>query len=336
VSAEPADTVTCFPVEGVGEVTAGEDLGRTLVEALGTTPATALRHGDVLLVTSKVVSKAEGRLRRATRDDVLREETVHVVARRGATTIVRTRHGLVLAGAGVDGSNTVPGTVLLLPDDADTSARRLRERVRELTGRNVAVVVTDTAGRAWRQGQTDQAIGLAGLPAVLDHAGRRDRHGNELTVTLPAVADEVAGLGDLVKGKLAHRPAAVVRGLDGWVLRAGDHGPGAASLVRDPRQDLFGYGAREAVLRAVRGEPDDLPGFGGPVAAEELVQELAGLPGSVPHLEADLVVVPLPELAGRELGRWESRVEAAAFALGWTPRPGHDPGNRLSFAPGTP
>jgi coenzyme F420-0:L-glutamate ligase / coenzyme F420-1:gamma-L-glutamate ligase len=330
MTAEPPVTVTCTAVTGIGEVVEGDDLAAVIGEAC------SLEEGDVVVVTSKVVSKSEGRLRRATREEVLPGETARVVARRGGTTIVRTRHGLVMAAAGVDASNTEVGTVLLLPEDPDGSARRLRERLLELTGRNVAVVVTDTAGRAWRHGQTDLAIGLAGLPALLDHAGLRDRHGNELAVTAPAVADEVAGLGDLVQGKLAGRPAAVVRGLDAWVLPAGDHGPGARDLVREEHQDMFGYGARDAVLHAVDADPAGLVGFGAPATPAEVVRLLGGLPDARPHVAGDLVDVPLPDLPDRELGRWEARVVTAAYALGWTQVAGHDPGIPLSFTRATP
>ena len=158
----PADSLTVTAVDGLPEVEAGDDLAALLVRHLGDA-GPDLRDGDVLVVTSKVVSKAEGRTRRAAKDALLADETDRVVARRGPTTVVRTRHGLVLAGAGIDASNTPSGTSVLLPEDPDASARRLREAVDGLTGRNVGVVVSDTAGRAWRTGQTDIAVGAAGL-----------------------------------------------------------------------------------------------------------------------------------------------------------------------------
>jgi coenzyme F420-0:L-glutamate ligase/coenzyme F420-1:gamma-L-glutamate ligase len=279
----------------------------------------------------------------ADKADVLAGETDRVLARRGSTSIVRTRHGLVLAGAGIDESNTGTGTVLLLPEDPDGSARRLRERLLELTGCNVAVVVTDTAGRAWRNGQTDLAIGAAGLEVMHDYAGRVDDYGNELAVTAPAVADEIAAAGDLVKAKLARRPAAVLRGLGDLVLPEGEHGPGATTLVRDEAGDMFGLGAREAVLAAVSADPAGLRGFGRPAAAEEAAVLLGAVAGGgvrVDHGqggggEATTVAVPLPDLEPRALGRWEARVTAAAFALAWIPA-GNDAETVLRFHAATP
>ena len=328
----PSGPVTCLPVDGVGEVRAGDDLAAVLL------PALDLHDGDVLVVTSKVVSKAEGRTSTADRADVLGEETDRVVARRGRTTVARTRHGLVLAGAGIDASNVAAGTVLLLPRDPDDSARRIRLRLAELTGCNVAVVVSDTAGRAWRNGQTDIAIGAAGLPTLIDYAGRTDGYGNELAVTAPAVADEVAGLGDLVKGKLRGRPAAVVRGLDGLVLPPGEHGPGAAALVREESQDMFGLGTREAVLHAVMAEAADpaaLRGFGQPASADEVSGVLGALSGTTPVATPTALDVPLPRLDERGLGRLEARLAAVAFAHGWLEERSADPGV-VRFRPASP
>lgn len=224
------------------EVAPGDDLASLVAGA------TELADGDVVAVTSKIVSKSEGRVRRVDRHAAIAAESVRVLARRGDSVIAETAHGLVLAAAGVDASNTAPGTVLLLPADPDASARRLRERLRALTGRNVAVVVTDTAGRAWRSGQTDLAIGCAGLLPLTDLRGTRDTFGNELLVTAPAIADELASAADLVKGKATGRPVAVLRGLAPAVLPAGMAGPGASALVRETALDLFGLGAREAAL----------------------------------------------------------------------------------------
>lgn len=311
----PAEALTVVAVDGVPEVTAGADLAALLVRHVE-----GLHDGDVLVVTSKVVSKAEGRSRRAAKEELLAGETDRVVARRGPTTVVRTRHGLVLAGAGIDESNTPGGTAVLLPEDPDASARRLREAVHRLTGRNVAVVVSDTAGRAWRTGQTDIAVGAAGLVPQLELAGRVDPHGNPLSVTAPAVADEVAAAGDLVKGKLAGRPVAHVRGLAHLVLPPGEHGPGAAALVRPEDQDMFGLGARDAVLLAVSTEPGTAPrGFGAPAPAEEAARLLRAVTPAAPEVRGDEIAVPLPPLDPRELGRWEARLTTAALALGWTP-----------------
>src|SRR4051812_11700631 len=173
-----------------------------------------------------------------------------------------------MAAAGVDASNVEPGTVLLLPEDPDASARRLRRDIADRTGRNVAVVVTDTAGRAWRTGQTDIAVGAAGLEPLDDHAGRADSYGNPLAVTAPAIVDELASVAELVTGKLGGRPVSVVRGLGDRVLPAGDDGPGARALVRPRSEDMFALGAREAVLAAVRGTDQDC--FGQPAPLEEV------------------------------------------------------------------
>jgi coenzyme F420-0:L-glutamate ligase/coenzyme F420-1:gamma-L-glutamate ligase len=262
-------------VEGIPEVVAGDDLA-----ALTVRHVPGLADGDVVVVTSKVVSKAEGRTVHADREAVIAQETTRVVARRGPTTIARTRTGLTLAAAGVDASNTEPGTVVPLPVDPDGSARGLRSRLRALTGRNVAVVVSDTAGRPWREGQTDIAVGCAGLAPLDDHAGRRDAQGNELAVTAPAVADEVAGAADLVMGKLSGLPVALVRGLAHRVLPAGEHGPGAAALVRPESRDMFVLGAREAVLAAVcRDDPQAVAVLTGaaPTEAGDGVETVRGL-----------------------------------------------------------
>jgi hypothetical protein len=156
-----------------------------------------------------------------------------------------------MAAAGVDASNTPPGTALTLPRDPDRSARDLRHGVLEATGLNIGVVLTDTAGRAWRLGQTDLAVGCAGMAPLVDLSGTQDTHGNTLLVTAPAVADELAAAADLIKGKTSGRPVAVVRGLSSVVLPPGEDGPGAAALVRPAAEDLFGLGAREAVVAAV-------------------------------------------------------------------------------------
>jgi coenzyme F420-0:L-glutamate ligase/coenzyme F420-1:gamma-L-glutamate ligase len=321
--------VTVLPVTGVGEVAAGDDLAALLAARAG------LEDSDVLVVTSKAVSKAEGRVVRGDRESALAGETARMVATRGPTAIVRTRHGLVMAAAGIDASNTPAGTVVLLPEDPDASARALRERLAEATGRNVAVVVSDTSGRAWRTGQTDIAIGAAGLDVLHDYAGRVDGHGNELAVTAPAVADEVAGAADLVKGKLSGVPAAVLRGLPYLVLPVGRHGPGARALVRDEASDLFGYGAREAVARAAAGDQTQRAGFGAAGTVEEVVAALEALLGAGSAVVTDgAVELRLPAGSERELGRLEGRAAAVAFAHGWDRGTGPDPGSS-SFRPMT-
>ncbi|NIK62118.1 coenzyme F420-0:L-glutamate ligase [Kribbella shirazensis] len=234
-----------FPVTGLPEVAAGDDLAALIADSAD------LRDGDVVSVTSKIVSKAEGRLTYGTRRDAVDAELVRVVAQRGETRIVQTRHGLVMAAAGTDTSNTVPGTVLLLPVDPDASARALRTALKERYDVNVGIVVTDTLGRPWRNGQTDLAIGAAGVTVVEDLRGTTDSHGNVLAVTEPALADEIASASELVKGKADGVPVAVLRGLDDAVLPIGEHGPGARALVRDAEHDMFSLGTREAARAAV-------------------------------------------------------------------------------------
>ncbi|HWU20421.1 MAG TPA: coenzyme F420-0:L-glutamate ligase, partial [Nocardioides sp.] len=228
--------------DGVPEIEAGADLAAVLL------PLLDLRDGDILVVTSKVVSKAEGRVVTGDREEWITRETQRVVATRGATRIVRNRLGLTMAAAGVDASNVAVGSIVLLPEDPDRSARALRAAIAARLGVNAGVVVTDTAGRAWREGQTDIAVGAAGVVVAESFEGREDAHGNPLLVTAPAVADEIASAAELAQGKLGARPCAVVRGRADLVLPPGDDGPGAVALIRADGGDLFGYGAREAVL----------------------------------------------------------------------------------------
>ncbi|RNL78630.1 coenzyme F420-0:L-glutamate ligase [Nocardioides marmorisolisilvae] len=252
--------------DGIGEVVAGTDLAALVAEHAD------LHDGDVVVLTSKVVSKAEGRVVPGDRDEAIREETVRLVARRGPTSIVENHLGLVMAAAGIDASNVEPGLLVLLPLDPDATARRIREDLLARTGTNVAVLVSDTAGRAWRHGQTDLAIGAAGLEPLISFEGRTDDYGNELAVTAPAVADEITGIAEVVTGKLGGRPLCVLRGLGDLVLLAGEHGPGARSLVREAESDMFGLGSREAVVAALAG---DRRGFGAPAATGDLLDALA-------------------------------------------------------------
>ena len=294
--------------DGAPEVESGDDLVAIVLLM------TSLADGDVLVVTSKVVSKAEGRLRRGTREDALPGETARVVARRGETTIVRNHLGLTMAAAGIDNSNVPQGHVVLLPEDPDASARTLRDGLLERTGVNVGVVVSDTAGRAWREGQTDIAIGAAGIVVAEVYAGQVDGHGNELAVTLPAVADELAGAAELATGKLGGRPFAVVRGRADLVLPRGEHGRGATALVRPDGADLFGYGAREAVVRALQARAADQRPFGAPASPAELSTAIRDVVGLVPsHTGATdgTLLVTCPRGLMRPL-------TALTFAYGWT------------------
>jgi coenzyme F420-0:L-glutamate ligase/coenzyme F420-1:gamma-L-glutamate ligase len=291
----------------VGEVRDGDDLAALVRRHC------ALADGDVVAITSKVVSKAEGRARSGSREEALAGETARVVARRGPTAIVRTRHGLTLAAAGIDASNVEPGTHLLLPVDPDATARSVREALAADRGPNVGVIVTDTAGRAWRTGQTDIAIGAAGLRVSESYAGRVDAHGNALVVTEPAVADELAGAAELATGKLGRRPFAVLRGRADLVLPPGEHGPGAVALLRAEASDLFGYGAREAVLRALVGEGG--PAFGSPASADELATALReAIPTTDVVVAGDGVAMTVSAPFHEEV--WTADV--LAFAFGWS------------------
>ncbi|MFT4081127.1 MAG: coenzyme F420-0:L-glutamate ligase [Nocardioides sp.] len=314
--------------DGVGEVRAGDDLAELLLRALAGA-GWQLSAGDIVVVTSKVVAKAEGRVRRGTREDELSGETVRVVARRGHTAIVRNRLGLTMAAAGIDASNVPAGHVVLLPEDPDSSARELCARLRARTGVRIGVVVTDTAGRAWRDGQTDLAIGAAGVQVLESFAGRQDPHGNSLVVTAPAVADELASTAELAQGKLGARPFAVVRGRADLVLS--DDGPGAARLIRAEGSDFFGYGAREAVVRALAGEPDDRAPFGAAATADDLCHAIGVVLGRSARVDEDerRIEVGIADEAER------TRLAVLAFAHGWSCRR-PDPGTIAVLQPLTP
>ncbi|MCA0146243.1 coenzyme F420-0:L-glutamate ligase [Blastococcus sp. LR1] len=262
--------ISVHPVAGLPEFAPGDDLAATIAAA-----APWLADGDVLVVTSKVVSKVEGNLvriepgadREAARQRAVDDETVRVVARRGPLKIVQTRHGWVVAAAGIDASNVAADALVLLPEDSDASARGLRARLRELAGVDVAVVVSDTFGRTWREGLTDVAIGSAGIEALDDHRGALDAHGNRLETTRIAIVDELASAADLVKGKLAGVPVAVVRGLP-LHRPADDADEGTRPLVRLPADDLFPYGSRDVVASRAP-EADLLPRPGERAAVAE-------------------------------------------------------------------
>ncbi len=231
-----------WAVPGLPEVGAGDDLAKLIAAA-----EPGLADGDILLVTSKIVSKAEGRITEAAdREAAIDAETVRVVARRGTLRIVENRQGLIMAAAGVDASNTPAGTVLLLPEDPDASAAAIRAGLRDALGVEVGVIVTDTFGRPWRNGLTDVAIGASGVRVLDDLRGGTDGHGNPLSATVISLADELAAAGDLVKGKAGGLPVAVVRGLGHL---AGDGS--AREMVRAAADDMFRLGTSEAVREAV-------------------------------------------------------------------------------------
>ncbi|MFY1619436.1 coenzyme F420-0:L-glutamate ligase [Micromonospora sp. WMMD736] len=313
-----------LPVLGIGHVTEGDDLA-----ALIATAAPWLRDGDVLVVTSKIVSKAEGRLvdvpadgpeRLAAREEVLAGETARVVASRGATRIVQTHHGFVMASAGIDASNVDKTRLVLLPVDPDASARELRAALRDRYDLDIAVIVSDTMGRPWRNGLTDVALGVAGMPAIRDHRGEVDPYGNELQLTQMAVVDELAGAGELIKGKCDQVPVAVVRGY--LTATEADDSGGARALVRDAAQDLFSLGTAEAraagltdaatLAETVGPEPID------PAVVRRALDAVAGVvtPGTVFTLvdEAEVRAGLVAEVPG-----WPA--DATALVLGTAPAP---------------
>ena len=229
-------------VEGIGEITVGSDLAGIIAAACTADGGPGLVDGDVLVVTQKVVSKAEGRMVAIDPSDplshkaVVEAETVRVLRRRGDLVISETAHGFICANAGVDLSNVDEGWAALLPVDSDRSARRIRDGLRGKAGVDVAVIISDTFGRPWRRGLTDVAIGCAGIGAVIDLRGSTDDRGRELHVTEVAVVDELAGAAELVMGKSAGIPVAIARGVDPQWLRTGDV---RSEIVRPPGEDLF-------------------------------------------------------------------------------------------------
>ncbi|RJO80070.1 coenzyme F420-0:L-glutamate ligase [Nocardia panacis] len=240
-----------IPINGLPEFRPGDDLAAHLAAC-----APWLEDGDVLVVTSKIVAKVEDRIvtaptdpeqRDTARRKLVDQEAVRVLARKGRTLITENRLGIVQAASGVDGSNVERGELVLLPTDPDASAKALRSALAERLGVNVAVVITDTMGRAWRSGQIDAAIGSSGLRVLHDYNGAIDKQGNELHVTLVAIADELAAAADLVKGKLGGVPVAVVRGLP-----IDDDGSSAADLIRRGSDDLFWLGTAESIDKGRR------------------------------------------------------------------------------------
>ncbi|NVM94318.1 coenzyme F420-0:L-glutamate ligase [Arthrobacter wenxiniae] len=235
--------LTIFALKGIPEILQGDDLAAIIGDAVG-----SLLDGDIITVTSKIISKAEGRIVLAAhREEAITQETVRIVATKkhpgGVTRIVENRLGIVGAAAGVDASNTPDGTVLLLPVDPDGSAERLRAALQRRFGVRLGVIVTDTLGRAWREGQTDVAIGGSGVLLIEDLRGTQDSQGRTLDVTAPAVGDEIASAAELVKGKSNGLPVAVVRGLSHLL---DPDAAGGRVLIRSAEADMFRMGANEA------------------------------------------------------------------------------------------
>lgn len=244
---------TVWGVTGVPEVGPGDNLVALIAAAIDTSiaedPDNALRDGDILVVTSKIVSKSEGmQVPVGDREKAIAQDTVRVVAERvhpgGVTQIVETRHGLIMAAAGIDTSNVPDGLALRLPEDPDRSARALCTGLRARFGVALGIIITDTLGRPWRVGQTDVAIGAAGIVVTDDLRGGVDANGRPLNVTITVLADELAGAADLVKGKASGIPVAVVRGLSRLVTAI--DAPGARTLVRSVDDDMFRFGSAEA------------------------------------------------------------------------------------------
>lgn len=235
-----------FALEGIPEIEPGMDLGLVIGDAIARYGAP--EHGDIVVISSKIVSKAEGRIVRATdREQAITDETVRVVATRafpsGITRIVENHLGIVGAAAGVDASNTPAGTVLLLPQDPDASAAAIRKVLVDRFDVAIGVIVTDTLGRPWREGQTDVVIGGSGVTLLEDLRGTTDTQGRVLDVTAPAVGDELASAADLVKRKSAGLPVAVIRGLGHLI---DDVAAGARVLIRPSENDMFRLGTDEA------------------------------------------------------------------------------------------
>ena len=238
------ENITLIPLTGIGEVEPGADVARTVAAALApeVVDGPELRQGDVLVITQKIVSKAEGRLVPIDHDDpaakvaLVEQESVRILRRRGDLIISETKHGFVCANAGIDLSNVALGTAALLPEDSDRSARRIRAGLHAILAVDVGVIISDTFGRTWRRGVTDVAIGCAGVAAVVDLRGTPDANGRDLVATEVCVADELASAAELVMGKDRGIPAAIVRGVPrSWLRRASVH----TEIIRPPEEDLF-------------------------------------------------------------------------------------------------
>ena len=346
------EPLTVWPVHGLPEVRAGDDLAALLAVGLAASEL-ALRDGDVLVVASKVVSKALGLTDTGiSRAEAVAEQADRRVARRvgarGDTVIGQASAGPVMAAAGVDASNVPSGAVLLLPGDPDAVARDLRARVTDLAhGVVFGLIVADSAGRAWRDGVTDFALGAAGLRVFEDLCGRVDSFGTPLEVTVRAIADEIAAAADLVKGKLAAVPAALVSGAEAYVTA--DDGPGAAAMLRGRDgawwEDWFRYGHVEAVRAALRaGEPEPGPDVTAPAVGPETVAvranraltlALSGLGGAVSGVVSESSAGVLVELSGGSsyaMGGAVARLHAALWSEHLATTPRHDEQTEARFS----
>jgi coenzyme F420-0:L-glutamate ligase / coenzyme F420-1:gamma-L-glutamate ligase len=232
----PPGGIVIIPVDGIGEITNETDLAATIASA------TSLVDGDVVVVTQKIVSKAEGRLVTIDPEDpdakkaLVESESVRVLRRRGELVISETRHGFICANAGIDLSNVPAGWAALLPDDSDRSARKIRDKLLAISGVSVAVIISDTFGRAWRRGVVDVAIGCDGVAGIVDLRGTTDANGRELVATEMCIADEIASAAELVMGKDRGVPVAIVRGIDrAWLRRSSV----AGEITRPASEDLF-------------------------------------------------------------------------------------------------
>lgn len=299
------------PVVGLPDFAAGDDLVGAILGKL-----TDLRDGDILVVTSKAVSKCEGRvIPQAAGDDArvaaLREQTVAVVAQRGQTTIVRNRLGLTMAAAGIDASNVTDGFIALLPEDPDASAHQIREDIRHRRGIDTAVIITDTVGRPWREGLVDIAIGAAGIDALRDLRGTVDTHGRPLAVTALAQIDEIASASELVRGKLAEVPAAVVRGVP-WQSNTSSSRSGAWPLVRTGDSDMFALGCRDVVPATASGT------ISGEVPLPAIDAAIAAVPESVATVQRIGTTISVTDDSDLQVGIVIGLLLAALRAEGLT------------------
>lgn len=301
-------TISITGLLGIPEISTGDDLALVISNL-----DFEFQSGDILVITSKIVSKSEGRLIAADdRKAATRNESKRILAQRGETVISETHHGFVMAAAGVDMSDVPAGFVALLPENPDESARRIKTYFQSNLGINLGVVITDTFGRAWRDGLIDLAIGVAGLPPLIDHRGRIDQAGHTLEASITALVDEIASASELVRTKLSRVPAAVIRGLSDFVST--EHGVGIKPLLRSPQTDWFRYGHRELITsrRTVRKFTNE------PVPQHILsLATAAGITAPAPHSSHPYRFIHLVETRFEVLSKlreaWASDLHASGF-----------------------